>query len=194
MLTAVLCLIGLLHESRAFAQAIPINAPDEHWIDLDAYFGVGRLVGPGTPGWKARWSEAWSMMGRVRAGYSVVKPYWILTMGATYGVKGRALADQSIGFQVELVHLTSGLSLYGGPEFVLDGRAGFLMGVGLSIVGVELEFLPARSGPLTTSQLTTGLFVVLRIPLSLATYSILEMVRFRRRIQAAIRRARRMRR
>jgi len=189
---SLIILVCLSGESAVLAQAIPINAPDEHWVDLDGYFGIGRLVGPGTPGWKARWSEAWSMMGRVRVGYSVLKPYWILTVGATYGIKSRALADQSVGFQVELLHLTSGLSLYGGPEFTLDGRAGFLMGVGVSIVGVELELLPARSGPFAKSKLDHGLFVVLRIPISLGIYSTMEFFRFRRRIQAAIRRARHM--
>ena len=150
-----------------------IVAPDEHWFALDCYVGVVAPVSK---------EQNWDLASRMLVGYSVLKPYWYLSMGPVVGFSSRALRrdDLYAGFGVDVVHITTGLSGHLATVVNWDGGAGGILGLGWSILAADLELMVHQD------RLVPKLIFSLRVPLGSLSYALNEYLAIRRALRRAL--------
>ena len=148
-------------------------APDDHWFALDLSVGMVVPVPKG---------QRWDLAGRMLVGYSVIKPYWYLSVGPVVGFSSRSFQrdDLYAGLGVDLIHITTGLSGHLATVVNWDGGGGGILGLGWSVLAADLELMP-RQG-----RLVPKLIFSLRLPLGGLSYALKEFLAFRRAIRRAV--------
>ncbi len=151
----------------------PIQAPDEHLVSVDVDVGFGSQKtdqGESSP----------SFSTDLRLGWHGMTPFFIVGAQIKGRYWGRFEAPSAspehwaLGGDLELIHILTGLNLRAGPLVGLDGSVGFSTALAASIFGVEVTAMAGRRFRYET-------LFVLRLPISLVTYGILESRHFARR-------------
>ena len=131
---------------------VPASAWSQVAWDLDVDFNLGRyLPGPARG----------AFISRLRAGVAFYQPGMVWTAGATASVSNQQVI--AFGGELEWSHLRSGMwGQVGGFADLADG-AGGKVATGWSILGLEVQL---RHRPDRAGQVTTGVFLKVRIPVS----------------------------
>ncbi|MDB4943169.1 MAG: hypothetical protein JWP97_2703 [Labilithrix sp.] len=140
------------------------RSADEHYtsntIDLNLEGGAGRHFG-----------DPAETLGFGRARVGVMFARWpVFTMiGATYEYNN--LSPATFGLQGELLHLSGGVWAQAGGMMDIHGKAGVMGALGISIVGVEVQY---RGFERDDGGLSTGVAVLgkLRVPLGVILYAL----------------------
>ena len=93
---------------------------------------------------------------------------WIVSAGIILRMMdfSPALSKHGGGLQVETLHIPSGVSAYAGPYRTLAGEAGFVVGLGWSVLAFEVDAFTKRDG------FGARWFAKLRIPISVGAYAL----------------------
>ncbi len=150
-----------------------IKAPDDHWFALDLYVGAVVPVSEG---------QDWDLAGRMLLGYSVIKPYWYVSVGPVVGFSSRFFHRDALygGLGLDLVHITTGLSGHLSTVMTWDGGGGAVVGVGWSVLSADLELMTHHG------RLVPKLIFSLRIAVGGLSYALKEYLHFKRMLQRAL--------
>ena len=171
----MMLLVALVWSAPVAAQP-RIKAPDDHWFALDFYLGTVIPLPKG---------QDWDLAARMLVGYSVIKPYWYLSVGPVVGFSSRFLRMQDVysGLGLDLIHIPSGLSGHLSTVVSWDGGGGVLFGVGWSVLSADLELVTHHG------RLAPKIVFSLRFAVGGLSYALKEYLALRRRIRAALRSA-----